>query len=289
MSVTALLLILAGQQAATTTTKPPPEAQGQQTIVVTGERPDPRQKEAEEPYSTIEHTPLGSRIPRKMGPRTFSTVATNTGLAGLLLGGGVGGGANSMDGTGGSVVRFRNRIVKVCKADREEVSEETACALVEAKKKMAQGDHAAASAALAPLLANRTLNSFDRYYIGYFAYQLADAQRDDAAREKALGLMLSSKRMPEGERLGAMKTMVRLSLKRGDEAAAKAMLEKLLALQPGDAASQANLATLYAWQGQHEKALPLMRTAVNLIQKDGGTPPKDWTDYLSRQQPSQTN
>jgi tetratricopeptide (TPR) repeat protein len=273
MTLAALLLLLAAQ------TSPPQDQSSSDPIIVTGDKGDPREQQAEEPYSTREHVPVGSRIPRKTGRRTFNTVASNTGLGGLLLSPG-----NHIEATGGTVPVTRNRLVKVCKADREEVSEETACALVEAKKKMDVRDFAGARAALQAVLAKRMLSSFDRYYAGHFAYLLAQAEGDEAGRERALRMMLASGRMAEAERQGALKSIVRMTLKRGDEAAAVTALEELLSAHPNDAESQANLATLYAWSGQHNKAVPRMQTAVSLVQQKGGTPPQTWTEYLSKQQ-----
>ena len=281
MPVASLALSLFLAASVQTTQAPPPETEKEAAsdqVTVTGQRPHPDEEKAEEPYSTTRRIPLGSRIPRKPGRRVFHTVASNTGLAGLIAAK-----ENDFDATGGAVLNSRNRLIKVCKADREEVSEETACALVEARRSMEAGDFESASSALAPLLASGGLSSFDRYYTGYYAYLLAQKMGDEAGRETALTMMLASGRMPESDRPAALKTLVAMAFKRGDDAAAIARLEKLVEAVPEDAQSQANLATLYANRGDHEKARTHMATAVALLERSGATPPNGWRQYLQEQ------
>lgn len=247
----------------------------EEELTVTGKRPDPREDKAEEPYSTTPRVMLGSRIPRKPGRRMFNTVATDTGLAGLIPGP-----ENNFDATGGMAPAFKDRHVKVCKADREQVTEETACAILEARKKMEKGDHEAASKALAPVLASGSISRLDRYYANHYAYLLAERAGDEPGRERALKGMLTSGRMPEVDRPAALKTLVAMALRRGDQTTAIAQLEALVEAAPEDARSLANLAALHAGRGDHARARPLMTAAVAAKQVRGEAPPPSWTDYL---------
>ena len=271
MSAAAALLLLMFAPPPTTAETP------DQDLVVTGQRPDPREGKAEEPYSTTPRVMLGSRIARKPGGRrVFNTIASDTGVGGVLPGQGT-----NIDGTGGFFVRFAGRDAKTCKADREEVSEATACAIYEAGKKMDAGDLAGASALLDPLLSSE--RGWDRYYAGHHAYLVAERAGDSAGRERALQAMLKSGQMGEPERVTALKTLIAIALRRGDEGAAMSRLQELIGAAPEDARSRANLAVLHANRGEHDKARPLMAAAVSLVERSGSTPPAAWIDYLRGQ------
>ena len=176
-----------------------------QRVVVTGDRPERDVRGAVEgPYSESERVTLGSRVGRRHRERPFENVASETGVAGLLSATGL-----DFDGAGGAVARFRNRRVVECRALHEQVSQEIACILLRAKQHTEAGDFAAARGALTPLLARHGLTAWERYYAGYYAYGLADAQRDDAGREQALHMMLATGRMEEADRRRAIAALPR--------------------------------------------------------------------------------
>ena len=245
-------------------------------IVVTGVRPK-RPKNAEEPYSETKRVPLGSRIPRIPERRMFYSIASDTGLAGLIGGGK----DNNFDALGGSMAKTRVRVVKECKADREEVSEKTACALIRVAGHIESSEFDAAKAELAKLDGIRMLPSFDRYYAANYHYRLAAALKDDAGREVALKTMLASGRMPEADRPGALRTLVAMALARGDDQSAIAELERLIASVPDDARSQANLAALYARHGRLPQARSHMALAVASTKARGDAVPQGWIDFLT--------
>ena len=58
-------------------------------------------------------------------------------------------------------------------------------------------------------------------------------------------------------------------------------LVALLAEVPDDAQSLANLAALHAGRGEHDRALPLMASAVRALRARGQVPPPSWTAYLA--------
>lgn len=246
-------------------------------IVVTGER-DPRNPLGgiEQPYSETERVPLGSRIARRVERRPFRSVATESGLAGMLGNSGDG----NWDGTGGSGHGVRSRRVIECVAEREEVSEAVACMLHRVKAGIETGDHAAAAAALEPLLERRMLTAWERYYIGYYAFELGEAMQDDERRGAALSLMVASSEMPDAERPPALRTLAAIALRGGDDHSAILRLEAVAGIVADDARTRANLAALYARNGREDQARLRMTEAVDILRRAGATPPEEWTAFL---------
>lgn len=260
--------------------QPPVPAQDPegQRVVVTGDRPEHDTRGAiEEPYSETERVTLGSRVARRHRVRPFENVASETGVAGLLTAPGL-----DFDGAGGSAPRFRNRRVVECRALHEQVSQEVACILLRAKQQTDAGDFAAARGALTPLLARQGLTAWERYYGGYYAYQLADAAQDDAAREQALHLMLATDRMEPVDREQAVRALNRIALRSPDDATAIARFERLIQAR-AEADALADLAALYARSGRMEQARSRMAEAVALARQAGRTPPPGWTTFLSQE------
>lgn len=249
-------------------------------ILVTGDRPrsDPRGK-IEEPYPEVERVPLGSRIPRQVARRPFRSVATESGLAGIVGHSGDG----NWDGTGGSGHGVRTRLVIECTAGHAQVSEEVACILFRVGEATEAGNHAAAAEALAPLLERRHLTDWERYYVGHFAYALALDMDDAEGRERALGIMLASGRMEPEEQVSAMRTLVAMALRTGDDQAAISRLTQLTA-RDADPFHFANLAGLLARNGQLFEARRYMSEAVALQRARGEAPPAAWTDFLAAAQ-----
>jgi|GEM_PF-3248489 len=273
-----LFVLLAAQAAAQAA--PPAAAPPQGTIVVTGEREERVNGErVEEPYTETERVPLGSRIPRRREARPFGTVASESGLAGMISGPGIN--YDATGGSGGTPLRVRNRVVRECRAGHAQVTERTACILYRVRQSIDGGDHAAAAAALDPLLRTATLSSIDRYYAASYSYQLAQAMDDDSRREAALTAMLESGRMPQQDRPNAMRMLARIAAQRGDSAGAIARLERLVADNPADPRNHADLAWLYVRAGRDGEAVPRMQTAVRLARQSGQEVPPAWLAFLS--------
>jgi len=248
-----------------------------QRVIVTGDRPEHDTRGAiEQPYSETERVTLGSRVARRHRERPFENVASETGVAGLLTAPGL-----DFDGAGGDVPRYRNRRVVECRALHEQVSQEVACILLRAKQHTDAGDFAAARGALTPLLARHGLTAWERYYAGFYAYGLADAERDDAGREQALHLMLATGRMEEADRQRAVGALTRIALRSADDATAIARFERLVQAQ-ADADNLADLAALYARTGRLDQARTRMAEAVALKRRAGETPPAGWTAFLGQ-------
>jgi tetratricopeptide (TPR) repeat protein len=270
------LFLLVGQSTASAD-QPPAAAQG--PIVVSGEREERRDGERiEEPYTETERVPLGSRIPRRRDARAFSTVASESGLAGMISGPGIN--YDATGGSGGTPLRVRNRVVRECVAGSRQVSERTACILYRVRQAIEAQDHAGAAALLEPLLRSGTLSSIDRYYAASFSYQLAQVTDDDARRESALTAMIESGRIPAADRPNATRMLARLAAQRGDNGAAIARIERLVAEMPDDPRNHADLAWLYARSGRDGEALPRMMTAVQLARRAGSPVPQAWLDFI---------
>ncbi len=248
-----------------------------QSITVTSDRPrrDPRGG-IEAPYPETERIPLGSRIARRMPVRPFRTVATESGLAGLV---GIREGGN-WDGTGGSSASVRTRLATECVPEHQQVGEAVACILFRVGRSTEVGDHEAASQALAPLLVNRQLSGWERYYVGHFAFALADRMESDAGRAQGLAIMLDSGRMDASERLQALRTLATIALRGNDDATAIARLAEVAQVAP-DPRTLANLAALHSRTGNYEQATVRMAQAVNLARQQGTTPPPEWVAFLS--------
>lgn len=265
-----LLLLLIVQ------TDPPAEPAEPGPIVVTGERERQDGEAIEEPYPEVERVPVGSRIARRQEQRPFRTIATESGVAGLISAPGL-----DFDASGGHLGRVRNRVVRECVADHSQVSERTACVLFRVRQALERRDHEAAVAALEPLLRAQTLSAIDRFYAASFSYQLAQATDDDARRESALTMMLESGRMPAADRPNAMRMLARLAAQRGDDGAAIARIERLVAEMPDEPRNHADLAWLYARSGRDAEALPRMQTAVRLARESGVEVPENWIRFIA--------
>ncbi len=279
--MTSLLSLMLSAAASAQQPAPAPPAEPAQAesqrVIVTGDRPERDLRgPVEQPYSETERVPLGSRIARRQRQRPFENVASQTGLAGMLPSIKL-----DFDGTGGPAPRFRNRRVLECRAVHEEVSQEVACILFRAKQETDAGNFAAARNALTPLLERRGLSAWERYYGGHYTYLLADAEQDDAGRERALHMMLATGRMEEADRRRAVGALTQIALRSGDDATAIARFERLVQAQ-ADANSLADLATLYARAGRLAQARTRMAEAVALARQAGQTPPAGWTAFLAR-------
>lgn len=267
-----LLLLLAQSPAPA----PQAETRSQPPIVVTGmpERVDDRA--VEQPYSETERVPLGSRIARRVDARPFNTVASETGLAGLTPGP-----ENNFDATGAATPRFAGRPVIECRAGHRQVTERTACILFRVRRAIERQEYQVAAAAIEPLLANRSLSGIDRYYVASFNLQLAEATDDDVRREAALTAMVENGRMPAADRTTAIRILAQMAARRGDNAAAAARLERLVAEMPDEPRNHADLAWLYARSGREAEALPRMAQAVDLARRSGTPVPQAWIDFLN--------
>lgn len=269
------LFLLAAQASAPAAAPAEPPRSGE-PIIVNGLPQRVGDRRVEAPYTETDHVTLGSRIARRSDGRRFRTVATETGLAGLLAGNQL-----NFDGTGGATPRMANRQVTECVADHPQVTERTACILFRARQAIGRQDHEAAAAAIAPMLRARTLSGIERYYVANINLELAEATDDDARREAAVAMMVASGRMPTADRPNAMRILAQLATRRGDNGAAIARLERLVAELPDEPRNHADLAWLYSRSGRDAEALPRMMHAVELARRTGGTVPQAWIDFLN--------
>ncbi len=182
-----------------------PPADQSENIVVTGARPSPQPHgRAEAPYSETERVLLGSRIPRRASERLFQTIASESGVAGMVPGSG-------MDGTGGSSHLTATRRTTNCVAEDREVRGEIACILFRAQRATEVGAFDDARAALAPLLRRASMNGAERFHAGRLAFTLAQAEEDEALQAQALRLLLASGRLPEADHMRAERRLSALT------------------------------------------------------------------------------
>jgi hypothetical protein len=275
LPVPSLSLLLLAMQAAPAPA-PAQDAATRNPIVVNGIPQRVGGRRVEQPYTEGEHVMLGSRVPRRRDARGFRTVATDSGLAGLMQGH-----LQGFDGTGGSAPRMANRPVIECVAGHPQVLERNACILFRVRQAIGRQDHGGAAAAIAPLLRSRTLSGIERYYVASINLELAEAMDDDERREAAVALMVESGRMPAADRPNAMRILARLAARRGDNEAALARLERLVAELPDEPRNHADLAWLLSRSGRDVEAVPRMMHALELARRTGGTVPQAWTDFLN--------
>lgn len=255
-----------------------PPAAPEEEIVVTGEREERSPLGGvEDPYPEVERVPLGSRIARRIARRPIRSIASESGVAGMLQGG-----DSHWDGTGGSSLNMRMRLVTECVPEHELVSEEIACILYRVKKSLEVSDFDAAAERLAPLMERRHVTSWERYYIGYYAFRFAEAAGDAQMREAALQKMLASGRMEEAQQRDALRALAGMALSSGRESVAIERFERL-AEAGADPRSLANLAILHARAGRIDQARLRMSQAVTRARQAGETPAEEWTAFLARQ------
>jgi tetratricopeptide (TPR) repeat protein len=275
-AVLALSLIFLAAQSAVPLSAQPSDTAVSEPIIVNGLPERVGDRRVEQPYTQGEHVTFGSRIPRRRDERRFRTVATDTGLAGLIQGN-----QSNFDGTGGAAPRMAGRPVIECVARDPQVQERTACILFRVRQAVGREDHAAAAALIAPLLRMRDLSATERYYVGTFNLELALAAGDDARREAAVAMMVESNRMPAADRANAMRIVAQLAARRGDHRTAIASLERLVAAMPDEPRNHADLAWLYARSGRDADAVPRMTQAVRLATDSGAAVPQAWIDFVN--------
>lgn len=217
---------------------------------------------------------LGSRVPREReaDPRGFvPQIASDTGFAGLTPGSG-------MDPFAGGENKVK---VKSCKGSDRRMTAVALCVLALAQKRIVEGDLTAARSAIDRVLGNPNSSPADKFFAHRFSFQIASLENDDRDRSDALLGMLETGLLSAEDRVLARKTLASMALARGDQAAAIAQLERLVAEAPGEARAQANLAVLYAKSGLHDRARPHLQEAARLTAASGQSVPKSWIDYLA--------
>lgn len=202
MTMLVSLLMTIGAATSQPAASPPPV---EQDMVVTGFRPERHPLgRAEVPYSETARVPAGSRIARRVPDRPFRSIASESGVAGMLQGSG-------MDGTGGSSHNVARRRVTECVVGDRQVREDVACILFNVHRNTGLGELRAAREALEPLLRRDRLNAAEHFYIGHHAYALAEAEQDETLRLRAIRLLLASGRLSELDRARAERTLATLT------------------------------------------------------------------------------
>lgn len=213
----------------------------------------------------------GSRIARDEVPRPFSSIATQTGVNGLVPGSG-------MDPFAGATRTIRDL---TCRSDDSRISPSVACRLVPIQQLIASGSYDQARALLDRLISSEDASDEERYIAARIWYQVGELSRDDGDRENALLAMLATASMPQNERIAALRTLVSMALRRGENEPVVPLLEQIVSIAPYDAQSRANLATLYAQNGRVEEAADLIGHAIALMRANGANVPNDWLRFAA--------
>jgi hypothetical protein len=247
--------------AAPAASQPEPVSERGSDITVTGERSEPQR-----PRATT-----GSRIARSERPAPFATIATETGVAGLVPG-------SQADPFAG----FTRTVTEVsCRSDDERVSADAACRLAAIQRLIAAQSFDEARSAIDRLAASEAATDLERYLAAGFLYRIGLATGEAADREDALRMLVASEAAPAAERSAAYRTLVSIALRRGDKAAARELLERIVATAPEDSRSRANLASLYAETGRAQEAAALVREAIAIARRRGEPVPAEWLSFAS--------
>lgn len=213
---------------------------------------------------------VGSRIPQRplFGQ---GQVATNTGTPGLVP-------QSGMDPMGGYT---RTITVSECVSDREGISEAAACRLVAALQAEQEGDMLVAAGILNTMASDEAFAPPERYAAAEHLYRVAQLAGKDVWREVALEHMLESGQLPDDQAQSARRTLVAMALADGRRELARERLENVVARDPADAASLANLAQLQE-EGGLEAAGATMQRAIDAALASGQDVPQGWRDFATR-------
>ncbi|GAA4039434.1 tetratricopeptide repeat protein [Parerythrobacter jejuensis] len=240
--------------------KPPTaeEAARERPIVVTGQREEERVGVQSD-----------SRIRKK--PRfTNENIRSATGIAGLSPGSG-------MRPLSGRNPVFKKRIIQ-CVSDNEAIGERATCLLANAQEDVAAGNIGLGADAYRYLVSSDEFAATERLAGGQKLYALGEETGNDGMREEALIRLVESDTLPANQARSARRTLVAMALKQDDTVLAIDRLEDVVAADPADAQSLANLAILLRREGR-SGASDRMRQAIAAIEQSGQPAPQAWTDF----------
>ena len=172
----------------------------------------------------------------------------------------------------------RNTVSK-CVSDTAAIGEQTSCLLLQAQGRIDAGDIGAGADFYRYIASAAEFSPEERLAGARKLYELGEQSGDDALREEALLGLLDAELIAGREARSARRTLVAMALERKDRPLAIERLDDVVANDPTDARSLANLAVLMRQEGR-EGAEERMARAIALLQDTGGTVPKGWTDFL---------
>lgn len=263
--IIAALLSLVAQPQEPVADQPDPvaEAEEKPIIVTAGNR------KAESERQTIV---LGSKIPRKAPLKPYN-IATSTGIGGLT------------PGSGMEPLSGQNRVGKrksvTCASDDPAVGEEASCLLIEAQSALQENDKAHAVALYRFLNASEDFSGSERLAAARKLFAFGQAEADPLLREEALLRMLKTGAMPDQEAQGARRSLVTMALQRDNVELAVTRLRDVVAADPQDAQSLANLAILLRQEGQPDASEYMLR-AIAARKAEGQAIPPGWAEFARR-------
>lgn len=141
--------------------------------------------------------------------------------------------------------------------------------LAEVQKLQKAGDNAGAAAKLAEADAVPNRGKYDDFVIGQFRYNIAIANKDNAALEAGLKAMLDSGFVAQEDQVKIVRNLVALAFQRKDIAAATAETQRWIQLAPNDPDPVLNLGKIYYNEDKYAEALSAFKSAAALAEKSG--------------------
>lgn len=227
-------------------------------------RPDPPIIVTSDPDDSPRRVALGSRIPRN-APFANSGIASNVGTPGLT----------PQSGMTPHTHNFIKRERKDCVSEDRELSKKVVCLLAAGEDLAAGGDLAGARDHFRHIAYTGSYTPHERHVASEKLYALARDADDASLREEALEAMLDTGELSPRRANEARRTLVALALGRGDTREAILQLKDVVAADPGDARSLANLAALQDADGLPE-ARETIRRAIAAQRAKGYSVPENW-------------
>jgi tetratricopeptide (TPR) repeat protein len=148
--------------------------------------------------------------------------------------------------------------------------------LAQAQKLQTDGNPQGALDVLRQADAIPTKNADDSYMINMLTLNAAIALKDNAQIERSIETAVNSGRLPPEDQAKFIRNLGALALQRNDYPKATAQFEKLLALTPNDTALLVEVAELQRRQGQNQKAVATLETAIKAREAAGAKADEQW-------------
>ncbi|MBT8427695.1 MAG: hypothetical protein KJO02_06675 [Erythrobacter sp.] len=207
---------------------------------------------------------LGSRVPRT-AHFANGGIASNVGTPGLT----------PQSGMTPHTHKFIMRKRKGCESDDPLLSKMVVCILASGDDLAGEGDLAGAIDHYRHVAYTESYSARERH-VGSEKLFVAAQDADDAGlREEGLLALLSTGELSPARAREARRSLVALALAKGDDRSAMRRLEEVVANDPEDARSLANLAAIQQRNGMPE-ARETIRRAIAVQEAKGYSVPKSW-------------
>lgn len=207
----------------------------------------------------------GSRIPRT-AYFANSGIASNVGTPGLTPQSGMTPHSNTF------IMRKR----KDCASDDPQLGKRVVCILASGDDLLAEGDFAGAIDHYRHVAYTETYSAHERHAGSEKLFAAAGDASLAELREEGLLALLSTGELAPKRAQEARRSLIALALASGDDEAAMQRLGAVIANDPDDARSLANLAAIQDRSGMGEEARLTIRLAIAAQERKGFSVPKIW-------------